>query len=212
VSDRYLSTCRDTCMNGFEDEFRSMLGGVQGFARESRRLSQRYVKQYKALVDGARLPSVLQPYLARREKEEKRAVAAAREAAAADDTDRSSDASSSVDSFIAEANGGEPAPLALSDSEDECDADLNTVDRFKRDVLAVVDERRRLGELLLPGGANGANLVVPGGGPKPMPWWKGLLLRAAVMLVNYLQAAHAHRRSMKVHQQSEQDFPPEPTF
>lgn len=221
VADRYLSTCRDMCMNGFEDDFRSMLGGVQGFSRESRRLAQRYVKQYKALVDGARLPSVLQPYIARKAKEEKQALEDARDvpAAAATDADDSDD-NTSEDSFIAAANAeassfmatenaDDTAPLALSDSEDECETDLYTVDRFKRDVLALVDERRRLGDLLLPGGAN---MVAPGGGPKQMPWWKGLLLRALVMGVNYLQAAHAHRRSMQVHQKNEQDFPPGPTF
>lgn len=231
VADRYLSTCRDTCMNGFEDDFRSMLGGVQGFARESRRLAQRYIKQYKALVDGARLPSVLQPYIARKVKDEKRAAAAAaceaetaktENAAQVDESDAASEdsfiatANAEAAAYMAAANGDDaattPAPLDLSDSEDECDGDLYTVDRFKRDVMALVDERRRLGELLLPGGGEGGNAVVPGGGVKQMPWWKGLLLRAAVMAVNYLQAAHAHRRSMKVHQQTEHDFPPGPTF
>jgi hypothetical protein len=109
--------------------------------------------------------------------------------------------------------GNDAVSNAISDSDgDEDDAEMYTVDRFRRDLLALVDERRRLGELLLPGGAGGANLAVPGGGPKPMPWWKGLLLRAGVMLINYLQAAHAHRRAMKVHRQSEEDFPPGPTF
>lgn len=208
VSDRYFATCRDTCMNGFEDEFRSMLGGVQGFARESRRLANVYIKQYKTLVDGARLPSALQPYLARRAQARKDMPAEERY-------------QSTISIEGSGAEGGEesvalgsddPAPVALSDSEDDDEAEMFTVDRFKRDVLALVEERKRLGELLLPGGVDGANLVAPGGGPKQMPWWKGLLLRAAVMAVNYLQAAYAHRRAMKVHRQNEEDFPPGPTF
>jgi hypothetical protein len=230
VSDRYVATCRDTCMNGFEDEFRSMLGGVQGFMRESRRLAHRFVRQYKALVDGARLPPVLQPHLARKAKAAKSAqsaetgpaaataAAAAAAAAAAGregdamNDDGGSDGRNDVAS-TAWTTGNDAVSNAISDSDgDEDDAEMYTVDRFRRDLLALVDERRRLGELLLPGGAGGANLAVPGGGPKPMPWWKGLLLRAGVMLINYLQAAHAHRRAMKVHRQSEEDFPPGPTF
>lgn len=211
VSDRYLATCRDTCMNGFEDEFRSMLGGVQGFARESRRLANVYIKQYKTLVDGARLPSVLQPYLARKVQAEK--VTRAEEAS----NGRAEEGSApGEEDFVAVGDDGatqaSPALPPIVDSDDEDETELYTIDRFKRDILALVEERKRLGELLLPGGSDGANLVVPGGEPKQMPWWKGLLLRAAVMAVNYLQAAYAHRRAMKVHQQNEEDFPPGPTF
>lgn len=218
VSDRYMATCRDTCMNGFEDEFRSMLGGVQGFARESRRLANVYIKQYKTLVDGARLPSVLQPYLARK-------AAQARKESQAEEVARNATAIVAVEDgeeeFVTLGEDGAatpetapaPVPITVSDSDnEEDDAELFTVDRFKRNILALVEERKRLGELLLPGGVDGANLVAPGGGPKDMPWWKGLLLRAAVMGVNYLQAAYAHRRAMKVHRQNEEDFPPGPTF
>lgn len=210
VSDRYLATCRDTCMNGFEDEFRSMLGGVQGFARESRRLANVYIKQYKTLVDGARLPSVLQPYVARKEQAEK--VSRAEEAS---NGRAEEEAGPGEEGFVPVGDDGAPQAspaLPIVDSDDEDEAELYTIDRFKRDILALVEERKRLGELLLPGGSDGANLVVPGGEPKQMPWWKGLLLRAAVMGVNYLQAAYAHRRAMKVHRQNEEDFPPGPTF
>lgn len=205
VSDRYLGTCRDTCINGFEDEFRPMLGGTSAYNRESRRLVKRYVAQYKAMVDGGRLPSVLQPYLA--QKANAKCVSNGTPTATPE-TEAEAEANSI---FIGADGEATPSPLTGDESDEEDEVELYTVDRFKRDVLSLVDERRRLGELLLPGGATGANVGTTAG-PKPTPWWKALLIRALVLAVNYGQAAYGHRQQLKLQREHEQEYPPGPTF
>jgi Root hair defective 3 GTP-binding protein (RHD3) len=200
VSDRYLGTCWDTCMNGFEDEFRPMLGGTSGFGREAKRLAHRFIAQYKALVDGARLPSILRQCLAQKEVEDaKRACEASGLAMTSDGSDN---AGASLSNEVVQ--------FSRDSDDDNSDDDMYTVDRFKRQVLGLIEDRRRLGELLLPGGAAGGNLTLPG--PKPTPWWKGILIRGAILLINYLQATHAQRQALKVHRRHETNFPPGPTF
>lgn len=185
LRERYLWVCREFCMNGFEDEFRPMLGGTNGYERGARRMANSYVSQYRNLLNGARMPSSLEKYMEKEDpKEEERSEGHVEVLEEFDIVDGS-----------------------LSDGSDELDGDEYSVERFKADVFRLVEERRRLGELMLPGGSN-----FVAAGPKPEPWWKGLLIRGAILLINYLQATHGQRAALKLHRKYEQEFPPGPTF
>jgi Root hair defective 3 GTP-binding protein (RHD3) len=210
VTDRYLGTCWDTCMNGFEDEFRPMLGGTSGYGRDAKRLASRFVAQYKALVDGARLPAILRQCLARKEAEDaKRASETSGLTMTAEGPGDGGDSGEGYSMSVL--SGQQASPFSDDDSDNgDDDNDMYTVDRFKRNVLGLIEDRRRLGELLLPGGADGGNLSLPG--PKPTPWWKGILIRGAILLINYLQATHAQRQALKLHRKHEAEYPPGPTF
>ncbi len=96
------------------------------------------------------------------------------------------------------------ALAALDEDSDEEGADEFALERFAKDVHRMVEERRRMGELMLPG-ALGVTAKQP-------PWWKGILIRGAILLINYLQASQSHRAALRLQRQHEQDFPPTPTF
>lgn len=195
--ERYLWACREFCRKGFDDDFRPMLGGTNGYERNARRLANSYVNRYRSLVEGARLPSSLNEFVLAKEAEKRKEEAESVEAATVGasgietlDTDRVLD-----DGF------------QLTDSDDDVDVDEYSVEAFKKDLLRLVEERRRLGEIMLPGGGN---LVAAS--PKPEPWWKGLLIRGAILLINYLQATHGQRAAIKLQRKHEKEFPPGPTF
>lgn len=217
VSDRYMASCRDICMNEFEDEFRPLLGGTTGYKRQAKRLVQRYVSQYKVLIDGAEAPSVLRPYWS---GERSHAGRHATRTPSRDSLDTFEQSARNLEdnegsivtpsgTDISSAHDARLAGSSASDCDEEDDPDVYKVDRFRLDLEALVEERRRLGELLLPGGSSGGNLLSQ---PRRPPWWKGLLIRSAIFLLNYLQATHAHRVALKLHRKQETDFPPGPTF
>lgn len=185
---RYLSVCRDICMNGFEDDFRPMLGGTNGYERNAKRLAKSYVAKYKALSDVATMPQVLEEYkdlkVGQRQGQE-------------DDMNGVPEMETEVDPLDAE--------YGLLDDDD--DLDEFSCERFKRDVSRMVDERKRMGELMLPGA--GVPLTA---GPKQDPWWKGLLIRGVILLINYLQATQGQRAAIKLHRKHEKEFPPGPSF
>lgn len=208
--DRYLGVCRDYCLSRFEDEFRPLLGGTRSYKRESKRLVKRHVAEYKSLVDAAVLPSVLRPHAERRRAAQREAAQRrALDLARMEEISNTTSAEHDADVRPPERDAEPLSRLAFDDSDDEDEEHLS-VERFRRDLLDMVDERKRHGELMLPGGAAGAN--VPAMGPKPTPWWKDLLIRGGILLLNYLQAAHSHRLALKFHRRHEQEFPPGPTF
>lgn len=217
ILDRYLASCRDICLNEFEDEFRPLLGGTSGYGRQAKRLVQRYVAQYKTLVDGAQPPQALRSYLAQKRARSKRSGIRSVSNDSLEENDHDSniiddnDGSTvtPLDTDNSTVNEARANSVGTSDSDEEDDMELYKVDTFKRDIEALVEERRRLGELMLPGGSNGANLISE---PRRTPWWKGLLIRSAIFLLNYLQATHAHRTALKLQRKHEVDFPPGPTF
>lgn len=95
------------------------------------------------------------------------------------------------------------------DEHDDDEHDPWSVDRFKREVAQKIDERKRMGELMLPGGVG----YGPGaGGPKQDPWWKGLVIRGLILFINYLQASQGHRAALKMQREHDKEFPPGPTF
>ncbi|CAN8069244.1 unnamed protein product [Agarophyton chilense] len=183
LRDRYLSVCRDFCMNGFEDEFRPMLGGTNGFERNAKRVANSYVAKYRALAEGARFPSSLRTYQAMHEN-------------MPPEDDEAPEMSPELDPLRAEI-----------ENLDTGDEDEFSCEKFKRDVFRMIEERKQLGELMLP--ANGAPLAI---GPKQEPWWKGLLIRAAILFINYMQATQGQRAAIKLHRKHEREFPPGPTF
>lgn len=183
LRERYLSVCRDFCMNGFEDEFRPMLGGTNGYERNARRLANSFIARYRTLVEGASLPSSLKEFVVD-------------ELVTHDEVEGVPQTERNYDSLDAE--------YGLLDEDD---GEEYSCDRFKKDVFRMVDERKRFGELMLPGG--GAPLAL---GPKPDPWWKGLLIRAFILAINYLQATQGQRAALKLQRQHDKEFPPGPTF
>lgn len=182
LRDRHLSVCRDFCMNLFEDEFRPMLGGTNGFERKAKRLANKFIAKYKTLASNAKLPSVLSEY------------------------ENMSEISPQSNEGIQIERDFDPldAEYGLLDIEE---GDEYSCERFKRDVMGLVEERKRLGELMLPG--NGVPLDF---GAKREPWWKGLLIRAAILFINYMQATQGQRAALKLHRKHEREFPPGPTF
>lgn len=191
LRERYLWVCRDFCMNGFEDDFRPMLGGTNGFERNAKRLANSFVARYRSLVEGAKLPVMVSEYIEAKDAEGMTGPQQRSETVETIDLD---DALLSND-------------LGLSVSSDDEDMDEYSCESFKRDVFRIVEDRRRLGELMLPGG--GTNFAAA---PKQDPWWKGLLIRGAILLINYLQATHGQRAAIKLHRKHEEEFPPGPTF
>ena len=189
LRERYLSVCRDYCMNRFEDEFRPMLGGTNGYDRNAKRLANSFIKQYKTLIESAKLPSELDKYIRMKEESEEQS--------------RISKEQNKDDSDVPDMYGDE-----VQDSDGEEDVEEYSCERFKRDVLRMVDERKRLGELMLPGGLGTA----VNGGPRQDPWWKGLLIRAAILFINYLQATQSQRAAFKTQCEHEKQFPPGPSF
>lgn len=186
IRERYLSICRDYCMNGFEDDFRPMLGGTAGFDRSARRLANSFVAKYRNLLENGRMPSILSRFVAEERVEEER-------------TDGDDGIPVTEENF-------DPLDAEYGLLDDDDDLEEFSAERFKRDVFRMVEERRRLGEIMLPG--NG----MPIAAPKRDPWWKGILIRAAILLINYLQATHAQRAALKLHRKHEKEFPPGPTF
>lgn len=194
--ERYLWVCREFCRKNFEDEFRPMLGGTNGFERNAKRLANSFVKRYRHLLEGSRLPSSLDEFILANEAERKKEESAS-------DSDTAGGASAGIQILDTE-----QAFQELSDnSDDEGDDDEYSVEAFKKDLFRLVEERRRLGEIMLPGGGNLVAAV-----PKPEPWWKGLLIRGAILLINYLQATQGQRAALKLQRKHEKEFPPGPTF
>eukprot|EP00172_Hildenbrandia_rubra_P001039 Plantae.Rhodophyta-Hildenbrandia_rubra.ctg16221.p1 GENE.Plantae.Rhodophyta-Hildenbrandia_rubra.ctg16221~~Plantae.Rhodophyta-Hildenbrandia_rubra.ctg16221.p1 ORF type:complete len:557 (+),score=105.24 Plantae.Rhodophyta-Hildenbrandia_rubra.ctg16221:257-1927(+) len=180
IRERHLLVCREFCMNAFDEDFRPLLGGTAEYDPTSRRLAEKYVNQYKALVNASQLPPELEKHTREHYQED-----------GASDT-----------SLLAE-RGSE-----YDDSDD--DSARLAVDQFRKDVNRMVEDRRRLGELMLPQGSEGGiNLGFERRGP---PWWKGVLIRGGILLLNYLQATQGQRQAMRAQRQYEEDFPPGPSF
>lgn len=197
LRERYLSVCREYCRRGFEDEFRPMLGGTDGYERTAKRLANSFVARYRTLVDGGRLPSALSEFVERRE--------AVTGSSGSEEQEKNREGQIHIETL--------ETPDTISDNFNldstgiDVDVDEYSVDAFKTELLRLVEERKRLGEIMLPGGVNFAS-----GLPKPEPWWKGFLIRAAILFINYLQATQGQRAALKKQRKHEKDFPPEPTF
>lgn len=93
------------------------------------------------------------------------------------------------------------------EEDDDDEHEQWSVDRFKREVAQKIDERKRMGELMLPGGVGYGPA-----GPKQDPWWKGLVIRGLILFINYLQASQGHRAALKMQREHDKEFPPGPTF
>lgn len=191
LRERYLWVCRDSCMNGFEDDFRPMLGGTNGYERNAKRLANSFVARYRSLVEGARLPGTVTEFIEAEDVE------------GGDDGEIGSGNVETIDLEDALLS----SQLGRDGSSDEDDIDEYSCEAFKRDVMRLVEDRKRLGELMLPGA--GTNFAA---GPKRDPWWKGLLIRGVILLINYLQASQGQRAAIKLHRKHEKEFPPGPTF
>lgn len=191
LRERYLSVCREFCRKGFDDEFRPVIAGTSGFERNARRLINSHVNKYKKLEDAGRIPKVLREFLPTKEHE--------------DSTENEEETN------LVDENGVEILDTPDGYSSDETMSGVNvdeySVEAFKKELRDVVEERRRLGEIMLPGGTNFAPAL-----PKPEPWWKGLLIRAAILLINYLQATQGQRAALKQQRKHEKDFPHGPTL
>lgn len=199
VRERYLCISKEFCMNGFEDEFRPMLGGTSGYERNAKRLANSFVGRYRALLDGARLPSTVLAYIDSAEvldKKEPRSKSG-------------NDEGLGVNIETLDLNDDyDDDDYGLESRIDNGDSDTYSDETFKKEVFRLVEERRRLGELMLPAGS--ANFAAAG--PKQDPWWKGLLIRGVILLINYLQASHGQRAALNLHRKQEKEFPPVPTF
>lgn len=196
LRERYLSVCREYCRRGFEDEFQPMLGGINGFERSAKRLANSFVARYKALVENARLPSALKEFVQKKEQLTNDEV----EMQPRDESGRIQiETLDTPDTMLDD--------FDLDGTGTETDVDEYSVESFKRELFGLVEERQRLGEIMLPGGGNFAVAT-----PKPEPWWKGLLIRAAILLINYLQATHGQRAALKFQRKQEKEFPHAPTF
>lgn len=191
LRERFLSVCRDCCMNAFDDKFRPMLGGTNGFERNARRLAKTHVSQYRALFQQAEIPSVVREFIVIPEQQEEPVNA------------------NSEDEFAVEVEEVDALDVefGLADSDDEDDSEEYSVERFQQDITRKVEERKRLGELMLPGTTGNY-----GQEAKREPWWKGLLIRGVILFINYLQATQGQRAALKLHKQHEKEFPPGPSF
>lgn len=190
LRERFLSVCREFCMNGFDDTFRPMLGGTNGYERSARRLARTHVSQYRVFFEEAEMPSVIKGFIPSSEGQEGDAEEGESEEVAVVEE---------VDAMDVE--------LGLVDSDDE-EGEEYSVEKFEKEVMQKVEERKRIGELLLPGNAGNYGA----GGAKRDPWWKGLLIRALILFINYMQATQGQRAALKLHKKHEKEFPPGPTF
>lgn len=213
--ERFLWTCRDSSMTAFEDEFRPLLGSASGFQRQARRMANKHIAAYRQLLEQARYPDVLAAFLEREDTlvtpvdgfgsdpPSDDALQLAREQHDEERDRAQREGPLLVEEQPAPVDARTAAIMALDeDSEDEGD-DEYALEKFMKDVHQLVEERRRMGELMLPGNV---------AGPTQPPWWKGLLMRGAILLINYLQARQGHLASVKAQRQHEQEFPPVPTF
>eukprot|EP00177_Eucheuma_denticulatum_P004429 GFKZ01008041.1.p1 GENE.GFKZ01008041.1~~GFKZ01008041.1.p1 ORF type:complete len:556 (-),score=82.90 GFKZ01008041.1:2134-3801(-) len=197
LRERYLSVCREYCRRGFEDEFRPMLGGTDGYERTAKRLANSYVARYKALVDSGRLPLTLNRFVQYKEVEI--------ECRVSDEQEKRQGEQVQIETLdTPETIWGD---FGLNETTANGDVDEYSVGALKTELLNLVEERKRMGEIMLPGGINFASAL-----PKPEPWWKGLLIRTAILFINYLQATQGQRAAIKKQKKHERDFPPEPTF
>lgn len=206
LRERYLWVCRESTLAAFEDEFRPVLGGTNGFEGKARRLASKYTDRYRSLLETARYPESLHAFLDDDQ-------AAANDAAV---NDASADIGSDPASDDAEFPPGGPplapdgggamyaALAALDEDTDDEAVDEFALTRFANTINNAIDDRRRLGEMMLPGPLGAA--------VKGPPWWKGVLIRGAILLVNYLQASQGQREALKQQRREERDFPHSPTF
>lgn len=218
LHERYMSACWDFCMNGFDDKFRPMLGGTRGFERRARRLAREFVKKYRTLAQAGAMPSMLRGFeQAREEEAEQRRKEEAEGLAVTGTASASASASASGEDgeWVRADEGGEDEyeaevaqELGLIEDEEEEEADELSVEKFRKDLHDKVEERRRLGDLMLPGA--GGELMP--GMPKADPWWKGLLIRGVILLINYLQATHGQRAALRLMRKHEKEFPSTPSF
>lgn len=199
LRERYLSVCWDFCMNEFDDKFRPMLGGTNGYERNARRLAKSCTTKYHTLMQEADIPRALKKFM----------EVQTEDADGHRNINNGNGASEEEEEYtVVEEVDVVDLHFGLEDEEDDLDADEWSVERFRRDVMQKVEERKRLGELMLPGGAGNFGP----GGPKKEPWWKGLLIRGVILLINYLQATHGQRAAMRLLRKHEKEFPPAPTF
>lgn len=205
IRERYIGVCWDHCMTGFDDEFQPLLGGTRGFERRARRIAKSFISKYRSFMTEACLPDVL------RDRVELSPDGTQRDnLLAGDQTAETDPFDGNAVEFVDEIDIVD-LRLGLNDDDDDDDmsgSDEYSVDRFKREVMQKVEERKRLGELMLP---VSSGRYGPGGVKQP-PWWKGLLIRGVILLINYLQATQGHRAALKLHRKHEKEFPPAPTF
>ncbi len=207
LRERYLWVCRDSTMTGFEEEFGPLVASDNGYLRQARRIASKYIAKYKEYFEEAKFPEVLDKYL-----EEKDILLTTVDGYGSDPP---SDETLGVngDSFDADGpllvdgpastpNARMAAILALEeDSEDE-NMNEYAVDRFMKDLHRLVEEKRRMGEVM----------AIPVPRVQRTPWWKGLLMRGLMLLINYVQARQHHLASVRAQRQHEEEFPPVPTF
>lgn len=207
IRERYISISWDHCMTGFDDDFQPLLGGTNGFERKARRMAKMFVSKYQSFVTEARLPEVLRDHVNSARSD------AQMEQGRVEDRNVETDPFDGNAVELVEEVDLIDLQLGLVGNDDQ-DGDVGeqseeySVDRFKREVMRKVEERKRLGELMLPVSSGSYG---PGGIKRP-PWWKGLLIRGVILLINYLQATQGHRTALKLHRKHEKEFPPAPTF
>ncbi|GAB0495754.1 hypothetical protein MMPV_007059 [Pyropia vietnamensis] len=201
VRSAHLWGCREAALSGFEDEFRPMLGGTRGFARRARAAATRAVGVYRAAVAAAAPPSFLAAAeaegLAKGGGEEPPPPSPPPSSSSADGGD-----SPATDAGEVAAVGAGAPP---ADTTDEY-----SVDAFARSLADAIAERQRQGEWALPAGTEGG--VNYGAGPPGPPWWKGLLIRAAILGFNYWQATAGGRAAGRALREEEEEFPHVPVF
>ena len=208
VRERYLWVCRDSTVSAFEDELSELEPTSNGFLRQARRLANRYIKSYRELHDEAEYPHCLHLYLEERDID------------AIQVDGYGSDPPSDETLALRNLNsGGTQEPLLISDpvsqnprmaainalNEDSDEEIVNefAVDRFMRDVHQMVEEKRRMADVL------GASIVER---PTRPPWWKGLLMRGLMLLINYFQARQHYLAKLREQRKHEEDHPAVPTF
>lgn len=207
IRERYISICWDHCMTGFDDDFQPLLGGTNGFERKARRVAKTFVNKYRSFMTEARMPEVLRDHVdsAGNDAQTEQGRAEARNLETDPFDENAVELVEEVDLIDLQLG-------LVGDNDQDDDVGMQSaeysVDRFKREVMQKVEERKRLGELMLPvsSGSYGS------GGIKQPPWWKGLLIRGVILLINYLQATQGHRTALKLHRKHEREFPPAPTF
>lgn len=226
VRERFIGICWEVCMNGFDDDFRPMLGGTRGFERNAKRVARSFIAKYRSLMNEATIPDCLKEFVE---------IAARLERIEGDgdgDTGvEENEGEENDDGDEEELGDGEEVDVMdlelqvvemnLDDDDDDSNVNVNreenvddeddggdewSADRFKKEVLQKIDERKRMGELMLPGAGFGPAV------PKREKWWKGILIRGLILLINYVQASQGHRAALKMQREHEKEFPPSPTF
>lgn len=208
LRERYLWVCRDSTMSEFEEEFNPLSANDNGYLRQARRMASKYITRYRRLFEESKFPMSLDRYL-----EEKDILLTRVDGYGSDPP------SDETLALMSSENVNRSGPLLISETmtasnarmaairaldEDSDDEDRNefAVDRFMKDIHRMVEEKRRMAEVM----------VAPVIRPRRTPWWKGLLMRGLMLLINYVQARQHHLANVRAQRQHEEEFPPVPTF